>query len=131
MEMEELIERYQRLHNKKKINGVCGCFENDSCGDNITFCLKIKDNKIVDAKFDGTGCVISQITADELADYIKNKNVSIINKIDYAKLKEITNINPSTGRIKCMLASLNALKTIKVNDKRIIKRKEHKKKDIF
>lgn len=37
---------------------------NSSCGDELIIYLKIQDGKITDGRFSGTGCAISQASAD-------------------------------------------------------------------
>ncbi len=69
---------------------------NISCIDNINLYLKIEDNKIIDAYFDGEACAISTastsimvkniigMTIEEAKDYINNFNNMIYEK-DYNK----------------------------------------------
>ncbi len=48
-----------------KLRGV-----NPSCGDDITLQLKVSDGIIEDGSFNGTGCAISQASADMMLDLI-------------------------------------------------------------
>lgn len=50
------------------LNGV-----NPSCGDDIDLQLAIKDGVITDASFNGSGCAISQASADMMCDDIIGK----------------------------------------------------------
>ena len=50
------------------LNGV-----NPSCGDDINLQLQIKDGIIEDAAFNGSGCAVSQSSADMLCDLIIGK----------------------------------------------------------
>ncbi len=43
---------------------------NPSCGDDINLQLKIEDGVIVDGSFNGSGCAISQASADMMLDLI-------------------------------------------------------------
>lgn len=47
------------------LNGV-----NPSCGDDINLQLKIKDGVIEDAAFNGSGCAVSQASADMMIDLV-------------------------------------------------------------
>lgn len=47
---------------------------NPSCGDDISLQLKIKDGKIEDGSFVGSGCAISQASADMMLDLIIGKD---------------------------------------------------------
>lgn len=51
-----------------KLRGV-----NPSCGDDITLQLKVKDGLIEDGSFNGSGCAISQASADMMLDLIIGK----------------------------------------------------------
>lgn len=51
------------------LNGV-----NPSCGDDINLQLLVKDGKIADAAFNGSGCAISQASADMMCDQIIGKS---------------------------------------------------------
>ncbi len=44
---------------------------NPSCGDDITLQLRVKDGKIEDAGFIGSGCAISQASASLMIDLVK------------------------------------------------------------
>ena len=55
-EKDKFITQYRKIINEKsyiKVNTA-----NESCIDNIDLMLKIVDNKIVDARFDGEACAI-------------------------------------------------------------------------
>ena len=43
---------------------------NPSCGDDIVFQLKVEDGKITDGAFAGSGCAVSQASADMMLDLI-------------------------------------------------------------
>ena len=43
---------------------------NPSCGDDINLQLEVKDGIIVDAAFNGSGCAVSQASADMMIDLI-------------------------------------------------------------
>jgi nitrogen fixation NifU-like protein len=83
---------------------------NSSCGDEVTIQLIIKDGKVQNAKFNGTGCVMSIVSSSMLTSKIKGMKVSEISKLgkeDVLKLLKIK-INPS--RMKCVLLPLIAIK---------------------
>lgn len=49
---------------------------NPSCGDEITLNIKLKDDMIEDASYEGVGCAISQASASMMIDVIKGKTVA-------------------------------------------------------
>lgn len=60
----------QNLEGYKKIR-----MDSDSCIDDITIYIKIEDDKIVDACFEGVACTISTSSTDILCDLIIGKSV--------------------------------------------------------
>lgn len=80
MELKQLYREIVNEHNlhpthKKDLanptmvlNGV-----NPSCGDDINLQLCIRDGRIADAAFNGSGCAISQASADMMIDLILGK----------------------------------------------------------
>ncbi|MGP1611850.1 MAG: Fe-S cluster assembly sulfur transfer protein SufU [Catonella sp.] len=72
---EILTEHNMHPNNKQEIEhptielrGV-----NPSCGDDITLKLQIEDNVVVDGGYTGTGCAISQASADMMLDLVIGK----------------------------------------------------------
>jgi len=113
MNNEELIDLYNNPRNKGIIkDGISGDYNNESCGDYVNISIKIKNDVVVDAKFNGEGCSLSMVTADLLCEYIKNKKVEEIKKINYDNLIELLGFTPSIGRVNCVRSSLNALENV-------------------
>ena len=83
--------------------------QNAFCGDHLHLFLKIKNNIIEDAKFDGEMCFVSIIGADFLLEEIIGKTTDEAKKIDQAKLLELIDLNLSTSRIACATLTLKAL----------------------
>ncbi len=73
---EELLERNLHPEFKGKIDGVSPIkLINSSCGDELEIFLKTKDGKIVDGRFSGVGCAISQASADVFIASVKGKTI--------------------------------------------------------
>ena len=81
MDTKELYREILNEHNinpshKKDIDQPSFCLDgvNPSCGDQITLKLKLDDTgKIIDAGYTGSGCAISQASADMMADVVIGK----------------------------------------------------------
>ena len=81
MDTKELYREILNEHNinpshKKDIDQPSFCLDgvNPSCGDQITLKLKLDDSgKIIDAGYTGSGCAISQASADMMADVVIGK----------------------------------------------------------
>ncbi|MFZ4658653.1 MAG: Fe-S cluster assembly sulfur transfer protein SufU [Caldilineaceae bacterium] len=83
---------------------------NPFCGDEITIQLKVVDDVVVDAAFDGRGCAISQATASMLMEEIVGKSVDDLKQLDKAYILELLGIEIGPVRLKCALLSLKVLK---------------------
>jgi len=91
MDTKELYREILNEHNLNpahKVNmdspTICLDGVNPSCGDQITLQLKIENDTIVDASFIGSGCAVSQASADMMADLVIGKS-----KEEALKLTEI------------------------------------------
>jgi len=80
MDTKELYREILNEHNinpihKQNMDNPTICLDgvNPSCGDQITLQLKVENDKIVDASFIGSGCAISQASADMMADLVIGK----------------------------------------------------------
>ncbi|HSX39269.1 MAG TPA: iron-sulfur cluster assembly scaffold protein [Candidatus Saccharimonadales bacterium] len=108
---EELMEIYKNPANKGSLaNPTVHVHEtNPMCGDVIDLDLDIKDNQVVNAKFNGDTCAVSAVSAELLLEEIKGKSLAEINQIDKEKLLNLIGITLTTSRIKCATLSLEAL----------------------
>ncbi|MCR4743425.1 MAG: SUF system NifU family Fe-S cluster assembly protein [Treponema sp.] len=81
MDTKELYREILNEHNinpshKENMENPTFCLEgvNPSCGDQITLQMKMDENeKITDISFIGSGCAISQASADMMADLLIGK----------------------------------------------------------
>lgn len=106
------------------------CFHNKSlsCIDDFELCLKIDNNKIVDAKFKGIGCAISTASVDIFCDMLKDRTKQeamelldnyfrMIKNEEYnqemmQELIAFSDIHNQPNRIKCSLIGYDAIKNI-------------------
>ena len=115
-----ILELYKNPVNFGKIDGALHAQSyNPLCGDRIEFFIKTDGDRVVEAKFIGSGCAISQASASLLTEEIKGKTVGQLEKMDVKDVLRMIQIdlsrNPS--RLKCALLSLETLKkAIKDND---------------
>ena len=132
--MSNLDELYLEViidHNKNpRNNGELDDFtheatgDNPLCGDQISIKLIMKDDKITDVKFTGSGCAISTASASVLTETIKGKNIDEIQKIfgnfqnlvtgsgkqeSLGKLEIFEGVNKYPARVKCATLSWHAL----------------------
>lgn len=83
---------------------------NPFCGDELTIELKVENDKVVDAAFDGRGCAISQATASMLMEEIVGKTTAELKQLDKEYILEMLGIEIGPVRLKCALLSLKVLK---------------------
>ena len=111
---EFLIELYKNPLNFGKIQKPDYQAEvhNSTCGDWITLFLKIENGIVIDVKFQGSGCAISQASSSLFTEYLKGKKIDSLEKIKnnevLALLKIDLSKNPS--RMRCALLPFEALK---------------------
>lgn len=93
---------------------------NPSCGDELTLQLRIEDGVIEEASFVGSGCAVSQASADMMADLItgetveeakrlvglflgmiKSEALSEEDKEDLDEAAELESISRMPARVKC------------------------------
>lgn len=98
---EKVIEHFTNPRNLGQIQDADGVGEvgNAKCGDVMQLFIKIKDDKIEDAKFKTFGCCAAIATSSMITEMIKGKSL--------AELKEITN--------KAVTQALGGLPKIKLH----------------
>ena len=71
-----ITENSRSKENRHPVEGATHSLEgvNPSCGDDITLQLRVKDGKIEDAGFIGSGCAISQASPDIMLGMIVGKS---------------------------------------------------------
>ncbi len=116
---EEILARYKKPLHKGKVDTptVCGIGNNSLCGDKIELDLVVLNGKIVEARYSGSGCAISQVSADMLCEKIIGMEFVEAKNITYAEIEEMLGVQLSSARKKCAYLSLQVLKEIK-NDSR-------------
>ena len=85
---------------------------NSSCGDEITLQLEVKDGKIEDVKFSGSGCVMSLVSSSLLTDKIKGMELEEAKKLSKEDILDLLKIKINPSRMKCVLLPLENLRRI-------------------
>lgn len=133
-----IMEHYTNPNNKGLENGegiISEEQESQTCSDKLTIQLKIDNNKIVKAKFDGIACAISTASTDILCDQLIDKtsyeainflenfyNLVVGKKCNKNELDELiafSKIYEQQNRINCCLLGTNGFKNmiLKFNNK--------------
>lgn len=111
---ELVIDHYKHPRNFGELTDAdfSGQEDNIVCGDTVAYFLKMNDGKVVEAKWKGEGCALSQASASLLSEMLIGKTLEELAKIDKnAVLEKIgPALNPS--REKCATLSIEALHKI-------------------
>jgi nitrogen fixation NifU-like protein len=109
---DNIIDHYQNPRNYGTLEHPDISYEdsNPVCGDEIRMDLKIQDGRVLDARFQGHGCSISQASASMLTEEIIGKTLEEVKQIDKQYLLDMLGIPLGPVRLKCALLSLKVLK---------------------
>ncbi|MBO8171821.1 MAG: SUF system NifU family Fe-S cluster assembly protein [Bacillaceae bacterium] len=125
-----IMDHYSRPRNRGEFEDdetVTVNMNNPTCGDRIQLQLKIEDDKIADARFQGEGCSISMASASMMTDAIKGlkvedalKMAGIFSKMmqgeeydedefDLGDIEALQGVSKFPARIKCATLAWKAM----------------------
>jgi nitrogen fixation NifU-like protein len=107
----EVLEHYTNPRNVGEIPDADGegNVGNPACGDVMKLTLKIKDGKIVDAKFKTFGCGAAIATSSMVTELIKNKTIEEALKVSNKTVAEALGGLPAI-KMHCSVLAEDALK---------------------
>jgi len=109
---EQILDHYKNPRHKQELKDAT--FHNHqlnpSCGDELTFYVKIKKDKTITVTFQGHGCAISQASASLLTEYLNNKTLEEIKSLTDHDIYSLLGIPISPSRTKCALLSFVTIK---------------------
>jgi NifU-like protein involved in Fe-S cluster formation len=110
---EWFLDHYLRPRNFGPPAGphLCGTAENLRCGDRITVdvVLDRSSGRIEVARFEGTGCLYSVVSASVLTEWLIGRTVEEARRLDERGLLSILDVPLSPIRANCALLLLDAL----------------------
>ena len=110
---KELLSHYKHPQNYGTLTapGIKTLREvNPLCGDELTVYFLTDNKKILDVKFEGRGCVVSQAAASILSEKIKKMPLATLTKMSSKDaLKKIGLEDITSGRLKCALLFYSTL----------------------
>lgn len=113
---EEVMDHYEHPRNHGELVGDDVLTERDSnasCGDMVQYYLKIKDGKIVEAKWKGIGCAITTASASKLSEYLRGLSLQAIKDMGEEELlKKGVGFEVNPGRIKCLMLPIKVVKKL-------------------
>ncbi|MCL1631117.1 SUF system NifU family Fe-S cluster assembly protein [Sporolactobacillus sp. CPB3-1] len=81
-----IMDHYKKPRNRGTLDGdhcITVSMNNPSCGDKIQVSLEIKDNKVVNVKYLGSGCAISQSSASMMTEAIKGLEIDKVHQLTF------------------------------------------------
>lgn len=109
---QRLIDRYKSPAYRGALDPTDVSHEADNplCGDRVRIDLLIGDDeRVLDARFDGRGCSVSQATADLLVEYTIGKQVNELREMTPEALIALLGVDLGLVRLKCALLPLHVL----------------------
>ncbi|HLD86347.1 MAG TPA: iron-sulfur cluster assembly scaffold protein [Patescibacteria group bacterium] len=108
---QNILDYYRRPRKQGKLAETThvGAMANPLCGDRIELYLEVAQDKIVSARWDGEGCVLSLVAADMMAEDLEGKALEELAGIDKNWILKKLGVKPSPSRQKCAFLSLEAL----------------------
>ena len=110
---EQIIDLYEHPLNFGTLDPNDFSYEEDNplCGDVIRIDVRLdEEQRIVDVKWSGDGCAISQASASLLTEEIRGLTLDEVKAFPKEQLLELIGVPLSMARVKCALLSLKVLK---------------------
>jgi nitrogen fixation NifU-like protein len=129
---EVILDHYRRPRNKGALEGATHAvtMNNPLCGDVVELMLILEGDRVVDARFAGRGCSISQAAASMMTGRLKGRSIEearalaekftrlLHGEADLAQDTELGDLRALAGvsrfpvRIKCALLGFNCLEEL-------------------
>jgi nitrogen fixation protein NifU and related proteins len=107
-----ILDHYKRPRNFGELDPHdLDAFEhNPLCGDQLGVHIRVQDNRIVDIRFHGHGCAISQAAASIASEELKGMTLDEAGGLPADWVLELLGIPVSATRRKCALLGLKAVR---------------------
>lgn len=109
---ENILDHYKHPRNRGELDQPDISFtdSNPLCGDVLRMDFRVKDGRIEEVLFSGTGCSISQASASMLTERIKGHTLEEVKQLSREDVLEDLGIELGPVRLKCALLALKVLK---------------------
>jgi len=107
---KKVMKHFRKPHNVGKIKDASGVGEvgNLVCGDMMKLYIKVKDEVLIDVKFETYGCAAAIATSSVITDLVKGKKIGKVLKMSNKDIiDELGGLPPI--KIHCSLLSVEAL----------------------
>jgi nitrogen fixation protein NifU and related proteins len=108
---EKLLDHYKHPRHHGSLEHPTFSVEeyNPSCGDRVIVQGIIDNDILQQARFTGTGCVISQAATSILLDTVVGQPIDVISNLTHNDILKLIGIALGPTRIRCALLGLEAL----------------------
>lgn len=108
---EIILDHWRNPRNKGRLPhpDLVGVEVNPLCGDAVRLELQVVDGKVVDVRFDGEGCAISQAAASLLTELVRNRTLAELREMKEEELLTALGGVIQT-RYNCAVLPLRALR---------------------
>jgi nitrogen fixation NifU-like protein len=109
---EVILDHYKNPRGHGVIDGADAEAEgqNPLCGDEVSIAVSFEGDTILDVKFQGRGCAISQAATSMLMDMVKGRSAEEVASMSRDELLDEVGIPLTPVRLKCALLGLGVLK---------------------
>jgi nitrogen fixation NifU-like protein len=111
---EHILDNYESPYHRGHIPNPTAAHEDENplCGDNVQLELRIENDRVAEAWFDGHGCAISQAAASILVREIEGKTLAELRDFQAPRMLDLLKVRLTASRQKCGLLSFKILKTM-------------------
>jgi nitrogen fixation protein NifU and related proteins len=97
---------------------------NPGCGDLITMYLKIEDDRVSEASFEGEGCTISQAGGSIVSELVRGMTLDEVKELDIETMNDEMGDDVVKSRVRCATLALGTVQAAidqYRNDRRLAK----------
>ncbi|MHB8492612.1 MAG: iron-sulfur cluster assembly scaffold protein [Solirubrobacteraceae bacterium] len=109
---DHILDHYKRPRNFGELepHDLAGHAHNPLCGDELGVHIRVKDGRIHDLRFHGTGCAISQAAASIASEELKGMGLGEAGSLGADWMIDMLGIPISATRRKCALLGLKVVR---------------------
>jgi nitrogen fixation NifU-like protein len=112
MYQENILDHYEHPYHRGALAQPTLAYRdlNPLCGDEVNVQARIDEqNRVVEAYFDGQGCVISLAAASMLMEAVEGKTLDAVKAMSRQDMLELLGIPLTAMRVKCAMLPLRTL----------------------
>ncbi len=113
-QIEFILDHYENPRNRGRLENPDVVMKggNPGCGDVVTFYLKVdpETQKVVEARWEGEGCTISQAAASLASEMVQGKTLDDIKNLKADDLIDILGREVVTARLRCATLGIHTAK---------------------